>query len=165
MICAQPKNRRKKKKQINVERSHHIRGSRPPVLARVEPDRRFPCSFGVTSRTFFGEAIPDNAPPELGTVLIVGTTLPVPSVSEAAAPSMPRTFSTALLSDLAQGSRLTKFAPALRPAKSRRLDSSSSVARFCSRRGPGPQSCMQPGVAQLPSLIEMSLNQVLMQAI
>lgn len=149
----------------NRKAVNHIIGSRPPspspppVLARVRPRRLTPCSLGVTSRTFFGETIPDGAPPE--EPLVGGLPLP----PEAVVPSIPRTFSTALLSALAHGSRLTKPTPALRPAESRRLDSSSTVARFCSRRGPGPQSCMQPGVAQPPSLIETSPSQVVMQAI
>lgn len=44
------------------------------------------------------------------------------------------------------------------------MDSAREDWRLNSRRGPGPQSCEQPGVAQPPSLMEMSFSQVVMQA-
>lgn len=144
------------KKKRKGSRVPHVRRSRPPYsiappkLTRVVPGRRFPCSLGVTSRTFFGEIVPEDVTPSAG--------MPGPN------PSMPRAFSAALLSVISQRSRLAKPAPALRPTGSRRLDSSSIAARFCSRRGPGPQSCIQPGVAQPPSLIETSFSHVTMQA-
>mgnify|MGYP007016599864 CR=1 FL=1 len=115
----------------------------------------FSCSFGVTSRTLLG----DIAPGETGVgeeVLFAEVTGPAPLPPVAAAtpatPNMPRTFSTALLSPLVQGSRLTSPTPAERLAESRRLDSACRAWRFSSRRGPGPQSCEQPAVAHPPSL-------------
>lgn len=130
-------------------------GALPP-LARPEPPRLLPCSVGVTSLTFLGDTIPGDTPgPAAGALAAPPPGAPL---------SMPRTFSTALLSPFAQGSLFTDPNPALRLAESRRFDSSRSTARFCSRRGPGPQSWKQPGVAQPPSLKEMSPSQVVMQA-
>lgn len=125
------------------------------------PPFRLLCSLGVTSLTFFGDIIPDGVGP--------GPVVAPPAGARgapagAATPSMPLAFSTALLSPAAQESRLTNPRLALRPAASRRLDSSRARARFCSRRGPGPQSCMQPGVAQPPSLMAMSFSHVVIQA-
>jgi hypothetical protein len=143
-----------------------------PKLVLVEALRRLPCSLGVTSLTFLGDIIPDDACP---VVLAVEALAPaaVPAVAAVAAapplceatPSIPLTFSTALLSPRAQGSRLTNPTPALRLVASRRFDSSCKAVRLCSRRGPGPQSCMQPGVAQPPSLIVTSRSHMLMQAV
>ena len=134
---------------------------------RAELTLSFSCSFGVTSRTLLG----DIAPGETGVgeeVLFVEVTGPAPLPPVAAAtpatPNIPRTFSTALLSPLVQGSRLTSPTPAERLAESRRLDSACRAWRFSSRRGPGPQSCEQPAVAHPPSLVEMSTSQVVMQA-
>jgi hypothetical protein len=44
------------------------------------------------------------------------------------------------------------------------LVSATSICRLSSRRGPGPQSCEQPGVAQPPSLMDRSPSHVVMQA-
>lgn len=124
------------------------------------------CSIGVTRRTLLGDMAPVS--PGAGEVLFAEVFGPAPLPPVAAAmpaiPSMPRTFSTALLSPLLQGSRLTSPTPAERLAESRRLDSACMSWRFSSRRGPGPQSCEQPAVAQPPSLVEMSTSQVVMQA-
>lgn len=134
---------------------------------RVEATLSFSCSFGVTSRTLLGDMAPGEtgAGEEVLLVEVIGPA-PLPPVAAAtpATPSMPRTFSTALLSPLVQGSRLTSPTPAERLAESRRLDSACRAWRFSSRRGPGPQSCEQPAVAQPPSLVEMSPSQVVMQA-
>lgn len=131
----------------------------PPVLARDGPLRRLPCSIGVTNRTFLGDIVPeDDAAPILADT---GATVLPPDV---ATPSIPRTFSTALLSPFAHGSRLTNPNPAFLLAASRFLDTSCKTARLNSRRGPGPQSCIQPGVAQPPSLREGSLSHVVIQA-
>ena len=131
----------------------------PPALARDGALRRLPCSLGVTNRTFLGDVMPEEdaaaVPEDAGE-----TVLP----PDAATPSIPRTFSTALLSAFAHGSRLTNPNPAFLLAASRFLDSSCKTARLNSRRGPGPQSCIQPGVAQPPSLTEGSFNQVVIQA-
>ena len=126
------------------------------------------CSFGVTRRTRLGDIAPGETGAGEETLLFVEVIGPAPLPPEAAAtpatPSMPRTFSTALLSPFVHGSRLTRPAPAERLEESRRLDSACRAWRLESRRGPGPQSCEQPAVAHPPSLIEMSPSQVVIQA-
>jgi hypothetical protein len=139
------------------------------MFDRLAGPLRLPCSPGVTSLTFLGETAPGETwpwpPAELTVEAVDPVPLPPVAAATPAAPSIPRTFSTALLSPLVHGSRFTIPAPEVRLAESRRLDSVRRAWRLKSRREPGPQSCEQPGVAQPPSLMERSPSQVLMHAI